>query len=466
MDIISRLKDNSAKLTEATKSVRAFIEGIVDKKSFVETDAFAAGLGFLDGTEAQGEGVLTGYATLADMPVYIFVQNFEVMKGSMSIAQANKIEKCIKMAIKTGTPFISVIDSAGARLGEGVGVLEGYAKLIKAASEMKGNIPHIAVIKGSSVGLMSAYAGLADIVLIDGKDGMISLSSPNVVAAKSDEKLPTKDLFGALNSCRNGVSTLAYSGISDLKTKLCEIFGILSGNLPSEDDANRATKTLNNEVSLESLLKATCDNGDYISLNNESAKEVVTALARINGISVGIVATDGSLDGGKLGFKAYKKIKTFTNLLDNFQIPLVSLVDSLGAKPCLKCEQDGVTTNASEAFLSIALSQIPKISVIYGNAIGLSYALLASKGIGFDYVVAFPGASVAPLTADTAVNFLYLDEIGASKNPIQSREKLVSSYTEREGNPFIAAKDGFIDNIIEPSQVRPYLASILAMLEG
>lgn len=462
MDIISRLNENSSKLEAVTSGIRAFVNGLIDEKSFVETDAFTSGNVFFDGSDALGEGVITGYATINDMPVYIFAQNFEVFKGSLSSAQATKIEKCIKMAIRTGTPFISIIDSAGARVGEGAGVLEGYARIIKSAADMRGIVPHIAVVKGASVGMMSAYANLADFVIMDSKNGYMSLNSPSVVSAKANANGNDTKLFGNKVMCEAGLCDLTFDTPADLKVKINDILDILSDDTDSADSANRITKALNKKATVENMFSAIADDGKYISLGNNN--EVVTALARVNGNSVGIIATNGEINKGRLGIESFKKIKRFLRLLDTFSLPLITLVDSQGSVISLESEQNGLSAYASSAFSAVAYCEVPKIAVIYGNAIGIAYSLLASKGIGFDYVIAFAGASIAPLTADTAVNFMYLDEIAKAKNPVKAREDLSATYTEREGNPFISAKDGFVDNIIEPSAVRPYIASILSML--
>ncbi len=463
MDTISRLNENSKRLLDATKNVRNFVDGLVDSKSFVETDAFSSGVNYLDGTDALGEGVLTGYATIEGMPVYLFAQNSDVMKGSLSSAGAQKIEKSIKMAIRTGCPFISIIDSAGARIGEGVNVLEGYSLLLKAASEIRGVVPHIAIVKGACVGLMSAYANLADIVIFDEKEGFLGLTSPNVIYAKENLKGNTVSKFGADAMSLAGIASLSYKTSTELKTKIFDVLDVLSGAAGEPVNPNKKAEALNSDINVQNILAAVCDNGKFIELSSNYASEIKIVIARVNGQSVGILASDKSQDDGRLSEKAFIKIKKFACLLDNYRLPLITFVDSFGVKSCLKCELDGISLKAADAFMSIASSDMPKIAVI-NNAIGVAYSLLASKAIGFDYSVAFAGATIAPLTADTAVNFIHLDEIGKAKDPISARKKLADNYTEREGNPFISAKDGFVDNIINPEDIRPYLASILSML--
>ena len=160
MDTIKRLNENLSKLDEARKSALGFLSELTDDKSFVETGAFTSGTTFEDGVEALGEGIITGYATVFGIPVYLFVQNFEAMRGSFSSAQATKIKNVMDAAVKNGVPFVSLIDSAGARLDEGAKVLEGYAKIIRLAASMKNEVPHVAVIRGAATGLMDVFATL------------------------------------------------------------------------------------------------------------------------------------------------------------------------------------------------------------------------------------------------------------------------------------------------------------------
>lgn len=455
MDTISRLNDNIDKLNSVRGSVLKFVEGLSDKKSFVETGTFLSGASYIDGVAAEGEGVLTGYATVSGIPVYLFVQNFEAMRGSFSYAQAEKIEKCINMAAKSGTPFISVIDTAGARLDDGTALLEGYSKIIKLAAGLKGVVPHIAVIKGTSVGLMSAYACQADAVIFEDK-AVQTLVSPSVVKAKENIKDADEKVFNADVAIKNGAATLKYKTVAQLKDEIYKLLNYLSGEVADSDDPNRTANNLAENIDADSLLGALADNGEALKLS-EGYADATTALCRINGYPAGVIAVNGELAAAD-----FKKIKKFVNLLDSYNVPLVTLLNSNGAKSDYKHEIHGLSKLAAEAFTSLALSDNPKIAVITGNAIGIAYSLLASKSIGFDYTLAFSGASVAPLSAEQAVNFE--DVKLKTKNPVAEKKKLINEYTLREGNPFIAAKEGFIDNIINADDLRPYICSVLQML--
>lgn len=219
MDTIKRLNENLSKLDETRKSALGFLSELTDDKSFVETGAFTSGTTFEDGVEALGEGIITGYATVFGIPVYLFVQNFEAMRGSFSSAQATKIKNVMDAAVKNGVPFVSVIDSAGARLDEGAKVLEGYAKIIRLAASMKNEVPHVAVIRGAATGLMDVFANVADVVIF-GTDGYASLAAPSAVLAK-DGKNPSdaKKYLGKDAAEKSGVAALEYADVATLKTR-------------------------------------------------------------------------------------------------------------------------------------------------------------------------------------------------------------------------------------------------------
>lgn len=456
MDTVSRLKENLEKLNAVRKSALSFLDGITDSKSFVETGTFTSGTTFEDGVKAEGEGIITGYATVNNIPVYLFVQNFEAMRGSFSNAQAVKIVNCIKAAADSGVPFISVIDSAGARLADGAGVLEGYAKIIKAAASLKNVVPHVAVIKGACVGLMSAYANLADFVIFD-KSAYMSVVSPSVVAAKAEINDGADKLFGCKTNSENGVAALTYASLKELKGQITSLLAFLSGEPSDEGNPNRTAKGLSADVTPENVLNALCDDKDYLEIFADWAT-VKTYFAHVAGNTVGIISAGGLLKGCD-----FKKIKRFINILDCFNVPLVTLVDSEGAAVKYECETKGMSKLLSDAFLAMTLSDNKKIAIVTGKAIGISYSLLAAKETGFNYSLAFSDATIAPISAEQAVNFADV-EYAAKENPIEKKQKLINTYTEREGNPFICAKDGYIDNIINADDVRPYICSVLSML--
>lgn len=457
------LQDNINAIESATKKVKTFINAVIDENSFVETDVFAAGRCFLDGQESLGEGVVTGYATIEGTPVHLFAQNAEVMKGSFSEAHANKIKKVILKAVQTGTPLVSFVDCSGARVGEGVRMLEAYAEVISALVEAKNAVPHICVVKGNAVGMMASMVSMADFVIMSDKS-VLSVGSPQAIASNEKDYPKLTSILGAEAYSNNSdVCDFTYSTEEELAEVIANLLTVLSSEVSEcTDDANRETPTLDNAYSVDVALKAIADNEKYLEANKNFAKEIVTSYTCINSIPVAVLAFDSKENDGYLSINGIDKAINFIDKATGNGLPVITLVDSLGVKSCKACELAGLSKKIAKLMELIASSTTPMLSVITGKAIGMAYTVFASKGIGFDYSLASVNAQISPITSDAAVNVVYNEEL---KNG-ETREKLAARYAELEANPFVSAKDGYIDNIIELSTMRPYIASALMMLLG
>lgn len=459
----SLLQNNIKLINDATKKIKSFAFDLIDDGSFVETDVFTAGKSFLDCGEALGEGVVTGYATIGNRPVHFFAQNQEVMKGSFGEAHAKKILKVIRKAVQTGTPLISIIDSNGARVGEGVAMLEAYSEVINAINLARENITHICIIKGNCVGMMASIVAMADFVFM-ADSAIMSVASPQAVASKEKDYPKLNAILGyKAISEKCDVADFSFKTTKELAEKLNYILTICGGEVEEcEDDANRETPALDKAYKVDVALKAICDNQKYIIANENYAKEVVTAYALINSISVGIIALDSSVNNGYISANGIAKADKFISKCDENGMPIISLVDCKGVNASLEDEVNGLAGKLASLMAKLASCSTPMISVITGKAIGLAYSVFASKGIGFDYTLASADSIISPVNTATGSSIEYAEQLKAGED----RAKLEARYAELEQNPFISAKDGYIDNIIELSTMRPYIASALMMLLG
>lgn len=457
------LQSNLKAIAKATKGIKAFIGKFIDEDTFVETDVFSAGKSFLDAQEALGEGVVTGYATIKNTPVNIFAQNHEVLKGSFGESHAKKIKKVIAKAVSTGTPLISVIDSNGARVGEGVAMLEAYSEVINAANEAKEYVPHICIIKGACVGMMASFAQTADFVFMS-KDAVMSVASPMVIASNENDYPKLNAILGyGAYSVNSDLADFTYLNDKDLNQKISDLLTLLVGDVnETDDDPNREAPALDKKYNAVGGLKALCDNGKYMECNENYAKEIKTVVTKVNSITVGVIAFDSAEADGYITVDGIEKATDFVNKCAANNMPLISMVDCKGIKSCLSCEQKGFAKKLAKLMTAMASNESPMISVITGKAIGVAYSAFASKGIGFDYSLACVNAEISPINSETAVNIVYAEEL---KNG-DSRDKLAKKYADMESNPFISAKEGYIDNIIEASAIRPYVSSALMMLLG
>lgn len=460
---------SSSAIAKACEKTLAFINGIVDENSFVECDVFLSSKGF-DSEVALGEGVISGYATVGGKPVNIFAQNPEVSKGSISMAHAEKIAKCIARAIKTDTPLISVIDSAGARIGEGVGATEAYAKILAEVAKASNNIPHFCVVKGNCVGMMASYVAMADFVFMADK-AVMSVNSPMYLASQATE-IPALDKILGYDAHKSGsdLAHFSYKNEADLSGKLTSMLHFIVGcdcdcEEEATDDPNRVDSKLNNATA-DAVIASIADDNKAVKYCDDYAKEVKCAFVKINGIACGVLATDSTVNDGYISESGLKKAIFFIEKLDGFNLPLITIVDSLGVNPTLSEEINGFAKRTAVLFQTIYNSTISKISVVKGKAIGYAYSTLVSKQAGFDYALATDNSTISPISSMTAVNTIYEQEIAKAKDPIKARAKLESDYEKLEGNPLIAAQEGYVDNVIEAKNLRPYLSSVLMMVMG
>ena len=456
------LLSDIAKMDKATSKVKAFINSLVDENSFVETDVFMSGKNFDNSVEALGEAVVTGYATINGRSVQIFAQNPDVLKGSLSAAQADKIAKCMNRAVSSDTPLISIIDSCGARVGDGTSIMEGYAKLIRMSTILEDQVPHICIVNGACVGMMTTFVASADFTFMS-KVAVMSVNSPMYLL--SDSKTLPVDYKKSLgfNSYKStsDLAQFTYDSNKDLKAQLDKLFNILSNE---EEDTDSDPNDVNPNIEKASAIDAVnmiFDENSKLEYCADYAKDVSCSFEKINGINVGVIATSGdylSLDG-------LQKATSFINKLEVFGLPLITLVDTKGIDSKLEDEVSGSAAYLSYALMgTIASTSIPKIGVAFGNAIGYGYAALMSKEIGFNYTLAVTKSKISPISEEVSIAMMS-DQLKA-ENRQENIAKLSTEYAEMLQNPLKAAKEGYVDNVIEATNLRPYIASALLMLLG
>lgn len=440
----------------SSAKVRKLIGKIVDDGSFVEIGAFSFSSCELLGGNAA-EGVITGYGTVDGIPCYLYAQNGEVLGGGFSKAHAEKIANLYKKAGTTGTPVIGILDSLGARVGEGVGCLEGYAKLLSCVSGFSGVAPQVCVVAGNACGIISSVAALCDVTFAL-NNACVSTLSPSVMSGKENSHVAGEKLIGADHALQSGIATKVVSEdeLKDNVLKFLEMTVVDGDGEISDENGNDAIASGVNGLD---LIKLVADNGDYFEMYEGYGKNAVTAFIKLGGFKVGAVATCG-----KLSVKELKKISRFEQLLESLGLPLISLVDSDGLDSSLKEEDNGLIADYAKLIYLLNNTSNVKLSVACGNATGAAYVALCSGNSGFDNVVAWDSAKVSPLSTDTAVEVYFADVLKKYENKENIRKELSEKYESENANAIIAAREGYIDNVIEPEFTRNYLISALSML--
>ena len=440
---------------------RERIAQLLDAQSFVELDVLNA-----------DAGVVTGYGLVNGSPVYIYAQDFTVKGGSVGAAHARKVLKVMELAEKTGAPVVGILDTAGARLDEGVDAMNAYAQMAGRISALSGVVPQISLVLGPCGGIASAIAGMTDITVMS-KNGALFVNGPMVISAVAGKEIDMNALAGAEASMRAGVAQLVAETDEEAIALARKLIAMLPVNNMDEaigesaDDVNRELVELNGINSMDDvrdLIRSIADMGDVVELDADFAASMVTALGRIGGTTVGFVANQASKDEGRLTVYGCKKAARFVSFCDCFSIPVVTLVDSMGMK-ISTAPQGELSRNGAQLMFAMTEATTVRIALIVGNAVGMGYAALASRASS-DVVYAWPGAVISAVTPKIAVQLNNADELKGADDPYAKREELENRYMDDVADGVNAAKVGYVDDVIEPAQTRQMIASALEMLAG
>jgi len=470
----------SGKLT-----ARERIERLVDAGSFVEIDAFVTHRSVdygMDTKEAPGDGVVAGYATIDNRPIYLYSQDFTVLGGSLGEMHAKKITKVMDMAMKMGCPIISLNDSGGARIHEGIDALSGYGDIFYRNTLASGVVPQISVILGPCAGGAVYSPALTDFVFMVNDISKMFITGPQVVQAATGEEVTAEELGGA--STHNEKSGVAHF-ISQSEDECFETIKKLISFLPqnnledspyyeSNDDLNRLSGKLksivpdnpNKAYDVKEVISEIVDNGDFLEIQPLFAQNIVVGFARLNGKSVGIVANQPQYLAGALDINASDKAARFIRFCDSFNIPIVTLTDVPAFLPGVGQEHNGIIRHGAKILYAYSEATVPKVNVILRKAYGGAYIAMSSKHLGTDLVFAWPTAEIAVMGAEGAANIIFRSEINKADDPLKMRQEKINEYKERFSNPYTAAARGYIDDIIEPAATRPRLISALEILES
>ena len=407
---------------------------LFDEGTFVEIDSFTK----------SGDGraeAAAGFGSVDGCPVYAFAQNSDVEGGAMSKAQAAKICKVYELAEKTGAPVVGLYDSIGARLNESCEMLAAYGDVMLKANNLSGVVPQIAVIAGPCLGASSMIAAAADVVIMS-EDGQFALQTNGEGG----------DLKEASES---GLVHLTAKDDKEAVAKARELITLLPSNnlsgAPITDFADSAAET--DGESGASIIAAVMDQDSFIEFQAGFGAGFITGLAKLGGNTVGVVASEEKTADGKACEKAARLVR----FCDAFAIPVITFVNA-ESFCCIKaaCKLTNAYAEATTA----------KISVITGEAYGAVYMALAGAAAGVDVAYAWPTASISALNPTTAAVMLWSDKLKGSSNPTADRAKLIAEYKDQEACPFKAAGDGFVQDVIEPSETRLKLYAALDMLAG
>lgn len=457
MDKIGLLQKRKKQLSDAGKEVRKLIATLIDEDSFVEFSCFSFSRNEFYGEDAEGEGVVTGFATINDYPYYIVAQNAACLSGGVSKAGCEKISKCLEQAEKASAPVIYVLSSLGVQLGEGVSVLEGLASLILKASQLKGSVPQYLIVNGEVYGQLSVLAGICDFTFFIDKKSALAANSPLVICAADNKNLGKFEVGGAEALTEANLVTFTLKSAEEARGIISDLNELINVPLTAEDgEVNSGISELDKKADFKNIIKV-FDKDYAVELGGSYAKGVRCYLARIGGIACAATVFDGE-NGVYLNALNIRKLKDFAELASCYNLPYVTFVNTLGIEANLAANNSLVLKEIGEYVSILDCISAPKISVVYGKAIGLGYTLFAAKSMGYDMTYAFATAKIALFDSAQGA------EIEFSGDKKADKDKIAQRYADENSDPVNAAKGGYIDNVIQPAFVKQYVTASLQML--
>ncbi len=460
-----------AQHAKGKKTARERLEMLLDAGSFEEYDMFVqhrcVNFG-MDASHPDGDGVVTGCGTIGGRPVYVFAQDFTVSGGSLSKTMSEKICKVMDMAMRAGAPLIGLNDSGGARIQEGIDALAGYADIFERNILGSGVVPQISCIMGPCAGGAVYSPALTDFTIMVKDTSYMFLTGPAVVKSVTGEEVSLEELGGAsVHASKSGVAHFAASTEEEAISQIRRLISFIPQNNMEEaplretaDPVSRVDDSLNDIVpdnpnkayDMYAVVKSIADDGDFLEIHKDFAKNIIVGFAHMGGRSVGIVANQPAVLAGVLDIAASRKAARFVRFCDAFNIPVVTLVDVPGFLPGTQQEYGAIISNGAKLLYAYGEATVPKVTVTLRKAYGGAHIVMSCKQLRGDVNYAWPSAEIAVMGAKGAVEIL--------KNVTEEE------YKELFSNPYQAAQKGYIDDIIEPRNTRFRVIRALEQLAG
>ena len=461
-------------------TARERIEFLFDEGSFVEVGTFVESrTNDFDSKKALGDGVITGYGKINGRLAFASSQDFTIKGGTLGEYHSLKICRIMDMALEARAPYISINDSGGARIEEGINSLDGYSGIFLRNTKASGVIPQIAVIMGPCAGGACYSPAICDFVFMT-KASLMFITGPAVVEAVLGEKISASELGGAeIHSEKSGVAHFVYEGDKECLNGVKELLQYLPQN-NKETPAYMTTKTIDrcNEIEnivpeqqkkiydVKQVINTFVDEGCWLEIQENYATNIVIGLARLDGEVIGIVANQPYVLAGTLDINASDKAARFVRFCDCFNIPILTLVDVTGYIPGKLYEEQGIIRHGAKLLYAYSEATVPKVSLIMRKAFGGAYIAMNSKSMGADLVFAWPLARIAVMGAEGAVSIAYKKEIAKSDNPTETKARIVEEYENKYMTPYFTASRGFIDDVIEPEETRVKLSLAFEALKN
>lgn len=466
---------------QGKQTARERIGTLLDAGSFQETGLFAqhrATLFGMAGKEMAADGVVTGAGTVAGRLIHLASQDFSVAGGSAGEVHSMKVADTMQQSLKTGTPFVFINDSGGARVQEGIDSLSGYGKVFHANVMLSGVVPQISLICGPCAGGAAYSPALTDFIIQTRKAQMF-ITGPSVIKQVTGENVTAEQLGGPDSHMVHSGVIHFIAGDDAEAALLCQkLLSFLPSNnledppeFPTDGNVD-PNPALNELVPIEGkqaydvrdVIVNIVDTGDFLEVQAGYATNIVIGFARILGRTIGVIGNQPKVNAGVLDINASNKASRFIRFCNAFNIPLVTFVDVPGFLPGVQQEYGGIIRHGAKMLFAYSAATVPKVTIILRKAFGGAYLAMCGKDLGADRVFAWPTAEVAVMGAEGAAEIVFKREIDAASDQAAKRREKIEEYREAFSSPYVAAGRRLVDDIIEPADTRRVIAQTLEYL--
>lgn len=462
-------------------TARERVAELVDANSFQESGLFAqhrATLFGMAGKEMAADGVVTGAGTVGGRLIHLASQDFSVAGGSAGEVHSLKVADTMEQSLKTGTPFVFINDSGGARVQEGIDSLSGYGKVFYTNVMLSGVVPQVSLICGPCAGGAAYSPALTDFIIQTRKAQMF-ITGPNVIKQVTGESV-TADQLGGPDAHMTHSGVIHFIAEDDAEAALLckKLLSFLPSNnledppeYPTDGnvDPNPALSEIippeaKQAYDVRDVVVNVVDGGDFLEVQAGYAANIVIGFARVLGRTVGIIGNQPKVNAGVLDINASNKASRFIRFCNAFNIPLVTFVDVPGFLPGVQQEYGGIIRHGAKMLFAYSAATVPKITIVLRKAFGGAYLAMCGKDLGADRVYAWPTAEVAVMGAEGAAEIVFKREIDAATDKAGKRKEMIEKYREAFSTPYVAAGRRLVDDIIEPAETRRVIAQALEYL--
>ena len=466
----------SGKLT-----ARERIDALVDPQSFEENGLFAehrATMFGMEGKSMPADGVVTGAASVGGRLIHLASQDFTVMGGAAGEVHSIKVAEVMQMALKTGSPFVFINDSGGARVQEGIDSLSGYGKVFYSNVMLSGAVPQVSLICGPCAGGAAYSPALTDFI-IQTRQAQMFITGPSVIKQVTGENGTAEQLGGPEAHMVNSGVIHIIAENDQHAVGLCQkLLSFLPNNNMEDPPQVEGDVNVDPNPELEDMVPVdgkkgydvrtvilkVVDFGDFLEVQSGFAQNIVIGFARVNGRTVGVIANQPAVMAGALDINASSKASRFIRFCNAFNISLLTFVDVPGFLPGVQQEHGGIIRHGAKMLFAYSAATVPKITVILRKCYGGAYLAMCGKDLGADRVFAWPTAEVAVMGAEGAAEIVFRKEIQEAEDKAARRKELIARYREAFSNPYVAAGRRLVDAVIEPALTRHHVARALEYL--